>query len=80
MFEKIDSIIREIENSNEEINILLNMANISFIDYVMIKRGQMTPPESVGEWSIQSIDLEVENLKEAIDALGKIKKEVLTFR
>jgi hypothetical protein len=80
MFEKIDSLLREIENSNEEINILLNMANISFIDYVMIKRGQMTPPDSAGVWSIQSIDLEVENLKEAIDALGKIKKEVLTFR
>eukprot|EP01022_Parablepharisma_sp_SALTPOND_P020351 TRINITY_DN36890_c0_g1_i1.p1 TRINITY_DN36890_c0_g1~~TRINITY_DN36890_c0_g1_i1.p1 ORF type:complete len:1153 (-),score=60.37 TRINITY_DN36890_c0_g1_i1:1028-4486(-) len=80
MFEKIDSILREIENSNEEINILLNMANISFVDYVMIKRGQMTPPQSAGVWSIQSIDVEVENLKEAIDALGKIKKEVLTFR
>jgi len=80
MFEKIDTILREIENSNEEISILLNMANISFIDYISMKRGEIAIPESVGEWSIQSIDAEVENLKESIDALVKIKREVLTFR
>ena len=80
MFEKIDTILREIENSNEEISILLNMANLSFVDYVSIKRGDMPLPENVGEWSIQSIDSEVDNLKESIDALVKIKREVLTFR
>lgn len=80
MFERIDSIIREIENSNEEINILLNMANITFIDYISIKRGDIPIPENVGEWNVQSIDAEVQNLKESIDALNKIKKEVLTFK
>jgi len=53
MFEKIDTILREIENSNEEISILLNMANLSFVDYVSIKRGDMPLPESVGGWSIK---------------------------
>lgn len=80
MFEKIDSIIREIENSNEEINILLNMANLTFIEYISIKRGDIPLPENIGEWNIQSIDAEVQNLKESIDALNKIKKEVLTFK
>jgi len=79
MFEKIDAIIKEIEAANEEIQILLSMAKISFIDYVMIKRGSMDMPEHVGAWSFQQIDMEVNRLKEQIDALNKIKKEILVF-
>lgn len=79
MFEKIDSILRQIENANEEINIILNMANISFVDYVMIKRGEIQPPEGLGAWTIQSLDNEAAQLREAIESLEKIKREVLTF-
>lgn len=79
MFEKIDSLIRKIEAANEEINILLNMAKISFVEYVMIKRGEMMMPDNLGAWIMQSLDNEVANLKEAIDGLTKIRKEVLTW-
>lgn len=79
MFERIDGILRDIENINEEINIILNMANITFIDYVMIKRGEQERPEGLGEWSLASLDGEVAKLRDAISSLNKIKKEVLTF-
>ena len=36
-------------------------------------------PEELGAWNLQQIDNEVSKLKEAIDSLNKIKKEVLTW-
>lgn len=79
MFERIDSILREIEEAQAEIKLLLNMAKISFVDFIMIKRGSQDMPEDLGEWNFQQIDNEVRRLKEAIDTLNKIKKEVLTW-
>ena len=79
MFEKIEMLLRDIEGSVEEINIMLGIAKISFLDYVLIKRGEISPPESLGAWSLQSIDQEVGNLKESIEKLNKIKDEVLSF-
>lgn len=79
MFEKIDLILRGIEASREEIEILLKMAKISFVDYIMIKRGSMDMPEHLGVWNLQQIDTEVAKLKEHIEALNKIKKEVLNW-
>ncbi|MCH5323548.1 MAG: DUF2443 family protein [Helicobacter sp.] len=79
MFERIDTILRNIEESEAEIKLLLNIAKISFIDYIMIKRGSQDMPDHLEAWSLQEIDNEVANLKEQIDALVKIKKEVLTW-
>ncbi|MDE6958554.1 DUF2443 domain-containing protein [Helicobacter apodemus] len=79
MFERIDGILREIEEAQAEITLLLGLAKISFVDYVMIKRGSQDVPEGLGAWNLQQIDNEVSKLKEAIDSLNKIKKEVLTW-
>ena len=76
MFEKIDLLIRGIEGSREEIEILLSMAKISFLDYI-IKRGEQLPPDGVGAWTLQQIDMEVAQLREHIEALEKIKNEIL---
>lgn len=77
MFEKIDLLIRGIESSREEIEILLSMAKISFLDYILIKRGEQLPPSDVGAWTLQQIDMEVSQLREHIEALEKIKNEIL---
>ncbi|MCI5968266.1 DUF2443 domain-containing protein [Helicobacter sp.] len=79
MFERIDGILREIEEAQAEIQLLLKLAKISFVDYVMIKRGAQDAPEGLGAWNLQQIDNEVSRLKDAIDALNKIKKEVLVW-
>ena len=36
MFERIDSILQNIEEAQAEIKLLLGMAKISFVDYIMI--------------------------------------------
>lgn len=79
MFERIDGILREIEEAQAEIQLLLGMAKISFVDYIMIKRGVQDIPEGLGAWNLQQIDNEVSRLKDAIDALNKIKREVLVW-
>lgn len=79
MFERIEGILREIEEAQAEIQLLLGLAKISFVDYIMIKRGSQDIPDELGEWNLQQIDNEVSRLKEAIDTLNKIKREVLTW-
>lgn len=79
MFERIGGILREIEEAQAEIQLLLGIAKISFVDYIMIKRGSQDMPEELGAWNLQQIDNEVSRLKEAIDTLNKIKREVLTW-
>lgn len=79
MFERIDGILREIEEAQAEIQLLLGLAKISFVDYIMIKRGAQDIPEGLGAWNIQQIDNEVSRLRDAIDTLNKIKKEVLVW-
>ncbi len=79
MFDKINAIIKEIEDSMQEIQILLGMHKISFVDYMMIKRGSMDYPEHLEMWKLEQIDNEVANLKEKINDLNKAKKEFLVY-
>ena len=56
MFERIDSILQNIEEAQAEIKLLLGMAKISFVDYIMIKRFSQDMPEELGAWNLQQID------------------------
>ncbi len=79
MFERIDVIFRNIEDIRDDINILLAMAKISMLDYIMIKRGSQDMPETLTFTLLGQIDVEVEKLKKEIDALNKLKREMLVF-
>ena len=79
MFDKIDEIFKNIEDIRDDINILLNMAKITLIDYIMIKRGSQDMPEHLTFTVLSQIDSEVEKLKAQIDALNKLKRELLVF-
>jgi len=79
MFEKIDEIIAKIEEIRDETQILLHMGKISFVDYIMIKRGSMDAPEEMEQSVFEHINEQVELLKEQINLLNKIKKEMLVF-
>ena len=79
MFEKINEIIIRIEEIRDEIQILLGMGKISFVDYIMIKRGSMDMPEELKMAVLEQINEQVDALKEQIDKLNKIKREMLEF-
>lgn len=79
MFERIDEIFKKIEDIRDDINILLKMAKISMVDYIMIKRGSKDYPEGLNMALLAQIDMEVDKLKAQIDALNKLKREMLVF-
>lgn len=79
MFEKIHEIIARIEEIESEINILLGMGKISLVDYIMIKRGSMDMPETLQSSTLEHLNEQVDFLKEQIDKLNKIKREMLVF-
>ena len=79
MFEKIDAIIKQIESLKDEIQILLNMSHITLIDYIMIKRGSQDMPKDLDMSLFAQINDHIDELKKQIDALNKIKKELLVF-
>lgn len=79
MFDKIDKIIRDIEDTQQEIKILLGMHKISLIDYIMIKRCSIDYPPHLEIWMIEQIDIEINKLKSKIDELNKVKKEFLIW-
>lgn len=79
MFERIDEIFKKIEDIRDDINILLRMAKISMVDYIMIKRGSKDYPEGLNLALLAQIDMEIDKLKAQIDALNKLKREMLVF-
>ncbi len=79
MFEKIRKILADIEDSQNEIEMLLKLANLSLGDFIEIKRGSMDMPKGVNEAFFTQLSEEVEHLKELINALNKIKKGLLVF-
>ncbi|PAF42997.1 DUF2443 family protein [Helicobacter sp. 11S03491-1] len=79
MFEKIDEIFRNIESIRDEIQILLNMAKITLVDYIMIKRGSQDMPQDLNMSLFYQINDQIDALKKQIDALNKLKRELLVF-
>ncbi|GAA8439929.1 DUF2443 domain-containing protein [Helicobacter pylori] len=79
MFEKMRKILADIEDSQNEIEMLLKLANLSLGDFIEIKRGSMDMPKGVNEAFFTQLSEEVERLRELISALNKIKKGLLVF-
>ncbi len=79
MFEKMRKILADIEDSQNEIEMLLKLANLSLGDFIEIKRGSMDMPKGVNEAFFTQLSEEVEHLRELINALNKIKKGLLVF-
>lgn len=79
MFEKLELIIKNIENSKEEIEVLLKIANISLSDFILMKRGALDIPDTLNMAFYTQISEHVEELKEHINALNKYKREMLVF-
>ncbi|BCD45895.1 hypothetical protein NHP194003_13830 [Helicobacter suis] len=79
MFERLDLIIKDIENTKEEIELLLKIAHLSLSDFILMKRGSMDIPETLNMAFYTQIGERVEELKEHINALNKYKREMLVF-
>ncbi|WP_120944553.1 MULTISPECIES: DUF2443 family protein [Helicobacter] len=79
MFERLEQLIKDIENAKEEVELLLKLANVSLSDFILMKRGSLDIPQSLDMAFYTQISEHVEELKECINALNKYKKEMLVF-
>lgn len=79
MFNKINAILREIEDIAEEAQITLNLHKITLMDYIMIKRGAADYPEHLQGWMMEQIDGDIARLKAKIEELNRVKKEFLVW-
>ncbi|BEG58025.1 hypothetical protein NHP21005_17130 [Helicobacter sp. NHP21005] len=79
MFERLELIIKDIENAKEEVELLLRIAHLSLGDFILMKRGSLDIPPTLDMAFYTQISERVEELKEAINALNKYKREMLVF-
>ncbi|CCM11825.1 DUF2443 family protein [Helicobacter heilmannii] len=79
MFEKLELIIKDIENAKEEVELLLRIAHLSLSDFILMKRGSLDIPPTLDMAFYTQIGERVEELKDAINALNKYKREMLVF-
>ncbi|BDQ29389.1 DUF2443 family protein [Helicobacter ailurogastricus] len=79
MFERLELIIKDIENAKEEVELLLRIAHLSLSDFILMKRGSLDIPPTLDMAFYTQISERVEELKEAINALNKYKREMLVF-
>ncbi|STQ86578.1 DUF2443 domain-containing protein [Helicobacter muridarum] len=79
MLDRINQIIKNIENIQDEINISLRMSKLTLEEYVMIKRGSSDMPESLNMSIFTILDEHVNALKKEIDTLNKLKREWFVY-
>lgn len=79
MFQRINQIIKNIENIQDEITISLNMAKLTLEEYIMIKRGSADMPEHLNMSIFMVLDENVNALKREIDTLNKLKREWFVY-
>lgn len=79
LLQRIDEILGEIESAKEELQIALNLANLSMQDYILIKRGSLDMPNHLTLWAFEEVNLSANKLKEKLDMLNKIRKELFVF-
>ncbi|RDU73421.1 DUF2443 domain-containing protein [Helicobacter aurati] len=79
MLERINEIIKNIENIQDEITISLRMAKLTLEEYVMIKRGSADMPENLNMSLFTILDEHVTALKKEIDTLNKLKREWFVY-
>ena len=79
MFQRINQIIKNIENIQDEITISLSMAKLTLEEYIMIKRGSADMPEHLNMSIFMVLDENVNALKKEIDTLNKLKREWFVY-
>lgn len=72
---RIEQIYTEIDVAKEELQIALNLANLTMQEYILIKRGSKDMPEHLSAWAFEEINTSADKLKTALEMLNKLRKE-----
>lgn len=76
ILQRIDELLIEVENSKHDLQIALNLANLSMQDYIAIKRGSLDMPSNLSPWAFEELNSAAMKLKIELDKLNKLRKEL----
>lgn len=76
ILQRIDELLVEIENSKQDLQIALNLANLNMQDYISIKRGSLDIPPHLSPWAFEELNSAAMRLKKHLDTLNRLRKEL----
>lgn len=79
ILQRVDELLIEIEESKHDLQIALNLANLSMQDYISIKRGSLDMPADLNLWAFEELDAAAMKLKILLDTLNRFRKELFIF-
>jgi len=79
MEETIKEAIGSLENSLQELTILLKMSDTNLFSFGSYRQGKTDRPPYLKEWAEESIVVELENIYKTIESLDNAKKEVRSY-
>lgn len=79
ILQRIDELLIEIENSKQDLQIALNLANLSMQDYISIKRGSLDMPSYLSPWAFEELNSAAMRLKSHLDTLNRLRKELFVI-
>jgi len=74
MQQQIHEAIRKLEESAEEVEILLRMSETTWEHYLNYKEGKDSKPKQLGEWNEESLQGEFQNIIKTIENLEVLKR------
>lgn len=79
ILQRVDELLMDIESSKHDLQIALNLANLSMQDYISIKRGSLDMPSHLSPWAFEELNSAAMKLKLRLDTLNKLRKELFIF-
>ncbi len=79
MEETIEDSINKIEDSLEEIKILLRMSDTNLFSFTSYRVGKVEKPPYLNSWAEEGVLGEFENMIDAINELSSVKKEIKAY-
>ncbi|MGP1561905.1 MAG: DUF2443 family protein [Helicobacteraceae bacterium] len=75
----IEEAIRSLEDSLQELKILLKMSDTNLFSFGSYRQGKTDKPPYLKEWAEESIIGELQNIEKAINSLDEARKEALSY-
>ena len=79
MEESLENSIHSLEDSMQEIKILLRMADTNLYSFTAYRSGKIQKPPYINQWAEDGILDEFENIINAVAKLEEVKSELMGY-
>jgi hypothetical protein len=79
MEESLENSIHNLEDSMQEVKILLRMADTNLYSFTAYRKGEVEKPPYLNQWAEDGILDEFENIISAVETLESVKTDLLSY-